>query len=252
LHYAAIENGNTTVSNRDSAGELDNYEFSSATAYLVSGDQLNVTKFFPDTFAADGNGNRPFCQGCDFLKWGAWGARVNFGNSSASQYTDNIHLGWWVAGDITSVTDLNQLGNQYAIATYNGHVLADVATNLYAGGWKTYVAAGDLSMSWSFAPRSGNLQISRFDTANFNGGLTFGGTMSAPGQLADNGNHFSSSLNGQLPGDLGSLNGSAAGSFVNNGAIKAGGVIGNWNNSNSAYRAGGIFAGVGTPQPGPH
>jgi hypothetical protein len=51
-------------------------------AYLVSGDQLNVTSFFPDTFpeTSAGSENRPFCTGCEFLKWGSWGARVEFGN----------------------------------------------------------------------------------------------------------------------------------------------------------------------------
>jgi hypothetical protein len=217
----------------------------------VSGDQLNVTSFFPDTFTADDNGNRPFCEGCEFLKWGAWGARVEFSNgNNSSQFVDNIHLGWWVAGDLADESDIDTLAALNATATYDGHVLGDVASNLNDAGWKTYVAAGDLSMSWDFAQRSGDLEITRFDTANFSGGLSFGGPMSAPGQLAANANHFSGPLSGSLPGDLGALNGSAVGSFVNNGDIKAAGVIGNWNIANQVYRAGGIFAGVGTPIPG--
>jgi hypothetical protein len=74
--------------------------------------------------------------------------------------------------------------------------------------------------------------------------------MSAPGVA--NGNHFTGPLNGQLPSNLGSLSGSAVGSFVNNGDMKAAGVIGNWNVVNSAYRAGGIFAGAGSPITGLH
>ena len=101
-----------------------------------------------------------------------------------------------------------------------------------------------------FAQRSGDLQISKFDTANFNNGLTFSGPMSAPGVA--NGNRFTGPLYGQLPSNLGSLSGSAAGSFVNNGDMKAAGVIGNWNVVNSAYRAGGIFAGAGSPIAGLH
>jgi hypothetical protein len=101
-----------------------------------------------------------------------------------------------------------------------------------------------------FAQRSGDLQISKFDTANFNNGLTFSGPMSAPGVA--NGNRFTGPLYGQLPSNLGSLSGSAVGSFVNNGDMKVAGVIGNWNVVNSAYRAGGIFAGAGSPIAGLH
>jgi hypothetical protein len=249
LHYAAIETPGSTSVN---FGSENTYDHATSSAYLVSGDQLGVTQFFPDTFAADDNGNRPFCTGCDFLKWGAWGARVEFGNGdNQSHYVDNVHLGWWVAGDLAGESDIDTLAALNATATYNGHVIGDVASNLDDGGWKTYVAAGDLTMDWNFAQRSGNLEISRFDAANFNGGLTFSGPMSAPGVIAGNGNHFGGPLSGQLPGNLGSLSGSAVGSFVNNGDVKAAGVIGNWNVAGSAYRAGGVFAGVGTPIPHP-
>jgi hypothetical protein len=167
--------------------------------------------------------------------------------TNETHYVDNVHVGWWVAGDLASASDLDTLAALNATATYNGHVIGDVASNFNNAGWKTYVAAGDLAMDWNFAQRSGNFEISRFDTANFNSGLTFSGPMSAPGVA--NGNHFSGSLYGQLPSNLGSLSGSAVGSFANNGDIKAAGVVGNWNVANQAYRAGGILAGVGTPIP---
>jgi hypothetical protein len=103
-------------------------------------------------------------------------------------------------------------------------------------------------MTWEFGPRTGNLTIDKFDTANFgSNGLSFTGAMSAPGQL----NHFGGSLSGSLPSDV-SLSGSAAGSFVNDGARKAAGVIGNWNIGGQGYKATGIFAGSGTPVPGPN
>jgi hypothetical protein len=167
-----------------------------------------------------------------------------------SNFVDNIHLGWCVAGDLASTNDFDTLAALNATARYNGHVIGDVASNFNNAGWKTYVAAGDLAMAWNFAQRSGDLQISKFDTANFNNGLTFSGPMSAPGVA--NGNHFAGPLYGQLPSNLGSLSGSAVGSFVNNGDMKAAGVIGNWNVVNSAYRAGGIFAGAGSPITGLH
>ena len=204
-----------------------------------------------DLFEADaGTGYRPFCTDCGFLQWGAWGTRLAFGNGTqdnpnATQYVDNVHLGWWVAGDIASATDLNELGNQFASAIYSGHAIGNVANNIDGNGSKTYVAAGDLSMSWNFNLREGNLTIDKFDRPNFGGnGLAFSGPMSAPGQLSAK--HFQGPLSGQLPGDL-SVSGSAAGSFVNDGAKKAAGVIGNWNVGGNAYKAGGIFAGSGTP-----
>jgi hypothetical protein len=258
LHYAAIENGSNQVSNWNGQGFAD-YDNTVATSYLVGGDQLNVTQFFPDTFEADeATGYRPFCTDCGFLQWGAWGTRVAFGdgtenNPNATQYVDNVHLGWWVAGDIATqgdeFADLDKLSALNATATYSGHAIGNVANNIDGNGRKTYVAAGDLSMTWNFKPQAGSLTIDKFDKPNFGGnGLTFTGPMSAPGQLSAK--HFQGSLTGQLPENLGSVSGSAAGSFVNDGGKKAAGVIGNWNVGGDAYKAGGIFAGSGTPAPG--
>ena len=113
--------------------------------------------------------------------------------NSGPQYVDNVHLGWWVAGDITAATDLNEFGNQFAQATYSGHAIGNVAS-FNGETWKTYVAGGDLAMTWNFGERSGDLTISRFDQKNFSGGLTFSGDMNAPGQLS--GKHFEGDLHG--------------------------------------------------------
>jgi hypothetical protein len=193
------------------------------------------------------------------MQWGAWGARVEFGpEGNPSNYVDNVHLGWWVAGDITTAEELADPDNFTALgptATYDGHAIGNVANDLGGEGWKTYVATGDLAMTWSFAQRIGDLTISRFDTANFGAdGLSFTGAMCAPGVTCGTGNfsgvnvaagnHFGGPLSGQLPGELGSLSGSAAGSFVNNGPTPAAGVIGNWNVGSQSYMATGIFAGA--------
>ena len=47
VHYAAIESGTAQVFKN---GEGGSYQNTNATSYLVSGDQLGVTKFFPDIF----------------------------------------------------------------------------------------------------------------------------------------------------------------------------------------------------------
>jgi hypothetical protein len=277
-HYAAIESvgAGATIVNQDNWQHLNSednespygglgspYAHASSTGYLVSGEQLNVTAFLPETFG-EPNGfgiGKPFCKDCDFMQWGAMGARVNFGNSSSSELVDNIHLGWWVAGDIASAADLNSLDQQNATATYDGHVIGNVANNVDDNGLKTYVAGGDLGMTWNFGSRKGELTIDKFDTKHFGAsGLSFSGCMKAPGVLVD-GPHLSNAafpgpaanaFQGHLGGfnnDIGHLGGFAAGSFVNDGAKKAAGVLGNWNIAGQGYKATGIFAGVGTPIP---
>ena len=57
----------------------------------------------------------------------------------------------------------------------------------------------------------------------------------------------------EFPGGLSGsgMTGSATGSFVNNGSVAAGGVMGNWGVSGDSYRASGVSGGVGTPKAGP-
>ena len=62
-----------------------------------AGEQLGVTNFFPETFTTvNPDGTRPFCDNCDFLQWGAWGARFGFGTDSTSTMpTTFISAGGW-------------------------------------------------------------------------------------------------------------------------------------------------------------
>jgi hypothetical protein len=43
------------------------------------------------------------------------------------------------------------------------------------------------------------------------------------------------------------MKGNATGSFVNNGSVAAGGVMGKWNVQGDNYQATGVFAGSGNP-----
>ena len=88
-----------------------------------------------------------------------------------------IQLGWWVAGDVIDQSDLPT----DATATYEGHAIGNVATNIGGNGWVTYVATGDMNMDWDFNARSGNLNIYHFDRGITPGGLTFTGEMTTPG-----------------------------------------------------------------------
>ena len=174
VHYAAIETpGGTSVLQNNGQP----YAHADSTAYLASGEQLGVTNFFPETFTTvNQDGTRPFCDNCDFLQWGAWGARVGFGTDSTSGFTDNVHLGWWVAGDV--ITELKSMKPRLPFTAQapptTGNAIGNVANNLDNQGWTTYVATGDLNMSWEFRRSLGRFDITNFDKPN-TGGLNFGG-----------------------------------------------------------------------------
>jgi hypothetical protein len=209
-----------------------------STSYLVSGDQLGVTQFFPDTFNETSPGVRPFCENCDFLKWGAWGTRTNFADPNAGNATStmNVHLGWWAAASLTSTNDIESLVTQHMTADYSGHALGNVASEIGPDQWKTYVAAGDLEMHWDFACRNGELTISHFDNHTFDTGphgLTQVGAI----------NQFQGSFQGIQGGAVGSF----ADNIINNQVVKAGGVLGNFYVNEAQYKASGIFAGSGIP-----
>jgi hypothetical protein len=237
LHYAAIENGNNEVSNWNGEG-FTTYETTAATSYLVSGEQLGVTQFFPDTFEADPEtGHRPFCANCEFIQWGAWGTRVGFGTESASEYVDNVHLGWWIAGNLTADENFSDDVDVFTalgpVANYTGSAIGNVASyNTQTYSWSTYVAAGDAAMSWSFANRSGALDITNFDgNRSFNYSLN-----QVPGPTDGTYlNRFGGGITNY------GWNGQANGSFVDKGSDLARGAIGNWNAATDNYKATGIF-----------
>ena len=45
----------------------------------------------------------------------------------------------------------------------------------------TYVATGNMNMSWDFGTRSGQFDVTNFDKLDVAGGLNFGGAISMPG-----------------------------------------------------------------------
>jgi hypothetical protein len=251
LYYAALE-ASQSATNVPYNGSA--YTHAAATTYLVSGDQIAATSFFPDTFeeTAPGSGVRRFCTNCEFLKWGAWGARAEFGDGNPSELVDHIQ-GWWVAGNLASAgnpeADLDKLKASNASATYTGNAIGNVAANIN-NNWKTYVAAGDVTMKWYFGPREGTLAINNFDANGPKGPLNLAGKMRTPGEVVTN--QFGGSLQGTLGGR--DIAGHATGSFVNNGPNNpAAGVIGNFNvgGNSDGYKATGVFAGSGTPVAGP-
>ena len=171
------------------------------------------------------------CTNCTFLDWGWWGTRVRVGANGAeipSQRNDFVHMGTWVAGDISNPADLP---NNISV-TYGGTALGNVSRQT-ASGVAKYIAKGDMDMSFSFASRTGNLQISNFDGMNLSSAVSE--TSSASQAL----------FGGNLTGT--GLAGAVSGAFVNNGRNVAAGVIGNFRVTGSGVRAVGTIAGARTP-----
>lgn len=216
------------------------WNLASADLYRQNGQSLPVYSYSGYLTAEPGN----LCSSCNFIEWGTL-LNVQYNYEDPQDYypvTDQIALGWWVGGQVTDFRDLPQMGT----ASYKGTAVGTVAPTYYG---PEYVGRGDLGMTWDFAKRSGQFNISNFgpstasDPQNLVPSLNAGGTMTMPGNF----NNFSGSIAG-MAGQT-SVMGGARGSFVTDGKTPAAGVIGNWNvnNINSGYRATGIFGGVRKP-----
>jgi hypothetical protein len=213
------------------------------SSYFVSADAINANAvLFPGQTVETPDGpvqKRAFCQDCSFIKWGAWGARMNYENYDEQQVTDDVHLGWWIAGDIVPADDLPTFGEAY----YEGDAIGTVS-KLKDGSWNQYVATGDMDMNWNFQNRSGRLDIANFDNKSFGGPICGGGILCK--HFVGN-NHFVGVV-GNADKKIG---GSVAGSFVgpNPGGYPKG-VIGNFDvfKSNDKWRANGIFGGTQVPR----
>jgi hypothetical protein len=189
--------------------------------FLVSSDAIKADAVLfgtnPDTGAPN---KHAFCNDCAFMKWGAWGARVDYQQQNGQVATADVPLGWWIAGDVVAKKDLPTTGK----AWYAGDAIGNVVNN-----GTQYTATGNMNMCWNFGKRSGQLTISNFDNRSFSG------TMFAPGQVA-----FSGGLAGS--GLAGAANGSFVGSPGHGQTPQ--GVIGNFGVAGSNYQATGIFGGT--------
>ena len=120
-----------------------------------------------------------FCQNCDFLQWGAWGARFGFGpmvHFELYRQRPSRLVGRRRRHHRQRQNGLPLQGERH----YSGNAIGNVANNLNDQGWTTYVATGNMDMSWDFGRRSGQFDITNFDKPN-TGGLDFGGHISMPG-----------------------------------------------------------------------
>ncbi|RST87345.1 hypothetical protein EJC49_05950 [Aquibium carbonis] len=219
--FGAAQNGdneNTRLRTSDEQN-LPNKAGDNPGSYIVSGRANPI-----DGYA--------HCTECTFLDWGWWGTRVRTDYDDGETTTtrsDHVHMGTWVAGDITNPADMPT----GIVGTYAGTALGNVSRDTDSGTVK-YIASGSMNMTFDFDDRRGTLNISNFDGMNLFSevsDVSTGNQALFAGSMHDYGNN---------------VNGGISGAFVNNGSIKAGGVIGNFGIAGDGVLATGTIAGVQT------
>ena len=114
----------------------------------------------------------------------------HYKNHAQQNITNDVHLGWWIGGDVVSPSDMPTQGSAF----YSGDAIGNVASQQSGNVWKQYVATGAMSMNWNFAARSGLLKIENFDHKNFQG------LMVAPGKVEFGGALLGSGVAGTATG----------------------------------------------------
>ena len=96
-YYGALNNDSpeqTTVTTDDS--ETINEAGFGAGSYIVAGRANPI----------EGYQHLEGCTECNFIQWGWWGTRVQAETGPDELRTDYVHMGTWVAGELTDPTDL--------------------------------------------------------------------------------------------------------------------------------------------------
>ena len=166
------------------------------------------------------------CTACTFADWGWWGTKVTAtvdSSGTARTQSEYVHLGTWVAGDITNPGDLPTGPTS---ATFLGTALANIAND-----GSQYIASGDFSMTMDLSTRTGDLNISNLDGATYTASVSDASTATQ------------SLFTGSLSGDNG-YSGAATGALVNDGQAVAAGAIGQFHASSGANRVVGTFMGA--------
>jgi hypothetical protein len=153
----------------------------------------------------DGGTSAELCA-CSFLSWGWWG------NTAGGEGPGVGHMGNWVVGDLTKSIEMPVSGT----ATYAGNAVGTVLNN-----GDQYITTGKMNATMDFGARTGNVAISNFDGRNFDANVTFPGS-------AFSGTNGATSI---------------AGSFANDGADKAKGILGSFSSQDGSWSTSGIFAG---------
>ena len=191
----------------------------------------------PGTFVISGRANPipgyEHCTTCTFMDWGWWGTRVSVGPDGTPETAgqleaqEYVHMGSWVAGDLTDAAELPNFGT----ATYAGTAIGTVLDTSVAGNPAAYIATGNMNMNVDFASRAGSFAITNFD-----GNMSAAGTLGVSTEAEDFAT-FDATLSG-----IG-ITGQAAGIFANDGTDIAKGVLGEFGLQDATRQAVGTFLG---------
>lgn len=116
---------------------------------LVTGESINPATLWPGVQA---------CR-CEYLDWGFWSGSVDWADGSQERY----HMANWVAGELPELVQIPSTGS----ASYAGQILGGVIN-----GAQSYLASGDMDVAWNFGARSGSMQVTGFDAADYAGSLS--------------------------------------------------------------------------------
>ena len=205
--FAATGDGTTVVATIDGTGPVTG---SPGAATLAAGVIDGQVEAFT------------LCETCDYLQWGVWVTDVPGNGTPAG----NDLIGTWVTGN---VTELSAFDSYVAglptgtTATYNGLAFGFASDGSNPG---LIAATGDMTMTYDFGARTGEMDITNFDGRDFVGMDLLGG----PG--------FSGN------GLIGAVNYDINGGFVTGHGDPAAGVIGNCVLGDGGWQAAGVFAGT--------
>ncbi|WP_419907313.1 hypothetical protein [Hoeflea sp.] len=223
--------GASTFVDDDTYGATHNGNSDNTRLITDDGQNVPADKQVPGSYIVSGRAapipGYKHCTQCDFADWGWWGTRVVADyddNGNTLRRDEKVHMGTWVAGDITSTADLPGGATN---ASYLGTAIANIASST----GDQYIATGDFSLNIDLSNRSGNLAINGLDGANYTATVSD----ASVGGLA----LYSGSLTGVTNG----ITGGVTGALVNDGAAIAAGTIGQFHAAGSGNQVVGTFMG---------
>lgn len=212
------------------AVDSESVAVTSTSSYMVSGRATPLESEVGTSYT--------HCTECSFADWGWWGTRITTlveDGESVNERSEFVHMGTWVAGDITNPDDLPGGPTD---ASYDGSVLANVASDEYG----QYIAKGDFTLDIDLADRSGyfGMDIGLIDrSGNFTDDIRSSNYFST---VSDASSATQALYMGDLNGD-GNSQGIVSGALVNDGEFVAAGTIGQFYANGDDGQITGTFVG---------
>jgi hypothetical protein len=200
------------VESRSVPSQINGQNVSSSLYMVTANTAPPPTSFLP---------TQSICSTCGYLQWGYWGGDLTSGNPASPTRVDHGDINFWVAGQLTPVSQLPTVGT----GTYSGGIAGTVVNN-----GATYAASGSFTNTYNFANASGMFS-GTFDTHNFNGAVAGGTANGIPGYA------------GTITGDNGGKTATVVGAFFGPGAAETAGTFAAHSVANTSYTASGIFGG---------